>query len=95
MTLQQLAKEKALDIVFKLRPNLPTDWDTVMSQDSDDDHDGFGDGFVIWYPYKGYNNNFICITLQFLYEDLFSMAQYAIDRVYELASKELANNGEQ
>jgi hypothetical protein len=93
MTLQQLAKEKALDTMFTSRPNLPTDWDIVMGLKGYD-CDGFGDGFVVWVPFSGYTNDYVCMTLRFLYEDLFGMAQYAIEKVYALAGKELANTNE-
>jgi hypothetical protein len=87
MTLPQLAKEKALDIVFTSRPNLPTDWDTVMAANFND-RDGFGDDFVVLSLFRGYSNDFICATIQRLHEDLFSMAHHAIDKVYELSCKE-------
>jgi hypothetical protein len=86
MTLLQLSKEKALDIVFNSRPNLPTDWDTVMEADFNDRED-FGDDFVVSDPYYGYSNDYVCSTLRSLHGELYSMAEAAISKVRNLASK--------
>jgi hypothetical protein len=87
MTLLQLSKEKALDIVFINRPHLPTDWDVVMEADFND-RESFGDGFVIDDPYGGYSNDYVCSILLSVQSQLYSMAEAAISTVHESASKE-------
>jgi hypothetical protein len=87
MTLLQLSKEKALDIVFNTRPHLPNDWDVAMEADFND-REGFGDAFVVGDPYYGYSNDYVCSTLRSLHDQLYGMAEAAISTVHESASKE-------
>jgi hypothetical protein len=81
----------ALDVVFTNRPYLPNDWDMVMEADFND-REGFGDNFVVSDPYDGYSNDYVCATLRSIQQQLYSMAEAAINKVHELATKEL-NNG--
>jgi hypothetical protein len=79
MTLLQMSKEKALDMVFNTRPHLPSDWDVAMEADFND-REGFGDDFVVGDPYVWYSNDYVCGNLRYLHGQLYSMAEAAISK---------------
>lgn len=91
MTLSQMAREKALDIVFNTRPCLPNDWDVVMVADFND-REGFGDSFVVGDPYCGYSNDYVCSALRSLQRQMYDMAARTLYKVCKLAGTEPANN---
>jgi hypothetical protein len=83
MTLLEMSREKALDIVFDARPYLPTDWASIMVDKDDED---FPEAFVVGEPYCGRSNGYVRAALLSLQEHLYSMAQCTIDMVRTLAN---------
>jgi hypothetical protein len=89
MTLLEMSREKALDIVFDARPYLPTDWAAVMADKDDED---FPEAFAVGEPYCGRSNDYVRAALLSLQGHLYSMAQCTIAKAYELASSDLSHS---
>jgi hypothetical protein len=83
MTLLEMSREKALDIVFDTRPYLPNDWYVFMEAGGDETPEGF----VVGEPYCGRDREYIRASLLELHSQLYNMAECAIQKVCDLASR--------